>query len=517
MMIRKSVLIMAVVLLGGLFLSRPGLGITPYDDAMVQQAVQQIQQENYDEAIALLTQAWEKGTHSPDKAFLLGQTYRLMLNYPKAKEYLEESLRLKPNFPQAQLMLADTLLAIDRAKEAMPVLEKLEASGYEPGQTAFLHGMAQVKEGKYSEALDYFRKAEQDPRVAQEAAFQASLALAALNRLKEARASMEKVITLNPETQTADFAKRYMGLLEKRLEEIRPFHIGTSFGFDFDSNVTLQAGGAGAAAQVAGQGDIVFTQTLVAEYNFLADKPFSVLTQYAYYENFHRRIPTYDLLSHYMAVIPTYNFKSGRFWLPFSFNYADVQSDKYYTGYLLTPTFLYLLNPKVGLEFGARYNRKYYWTPVFLQQDDRSSKNFGGSLGAYYFFKEQKGFLQARVSYERDFTTGNNWDCSTFRLLLAVLYPATDKLKFNVFLDMYLQPYDHDFFSGQTETGFAGAPFVVNPARYDKVLLYGIQATYQVLKGLEFNVHYFFTRADSNITIYDYQRHIVGCQLAYRY
>ncbi len=229
-MSRKSISILAMVLLSALFFSRPGLGITPYDDVSVQQAVQNIQQENYDEAIALLTQAWEKGTRTPDKAFLLGQTYRLMLNYPKAKQYLEEALRLKPNYPQAQLMLADTLLAIDRPKEALPILEKLEASGYEPGQTAFLLGMVQVKEGKYSEALGHFRKAQEDPRVAQEAAFQASLALAALNRLKEARASMEKVIQLNPETQTADFAQRYMGLLEKRLQEIRPFHIGALHG-----------------------------------------------------------------------------------------------------------------------------------------------------------------------------------------------------------------------------------------------------------------------------------------------
>jgi tetratricopeptide (TPR) repeat protein len=516
MISRKSISILVIVLLCGFCLSRPGLAVTPYDDVMVQQAVQNIQQENYDEAIAQLTQAWEKGTHTPDKAFLLGQAYRLMLNYPKAKQYLEEALRLKPNFPQAQLMLADTLLALDRPKDALPILEKLENSGYEPGQTAFLLGMVQVKEGKYSEALDYFRKAQEDPKVAQEAAFQASLALAALNRLKEARATMEKVIKLNPETQTADFAQRYMGLLEKRLEEVRPFHIGVSTAFDFDSNVTLQPGSASAASQVSGGGDIVYTQTAVAEYNFLAEKPISVLTQYAYFQNFHPRITSYDMLSHYWAVIPTYNFKAGRFWLPLSFNYADVQSDKYYTGYLVNPTLLYMLNPSVGLEFGARFNRKYYWTPVFLQQDDRSAKNFGGSVGAYYFFKKQTGFLQLRLSYEHDNAGGSNWDTPTYRMLLGVLYPI-NKFKINAFLDMYLQPYEHQFYNGETVGNILGAPLVDQPYRYDKVLIFGLQVSYEIYKGLEFNVHYFVTRDDSNVSLYDYSRHIVGCQLGYRY
>ncbi len=513
----KKTWIWTLVFLCSLAASQPCPAVSPYDDVMVQQAVRNLQQENYDEAIALLTEAWQKGTHTPEKAFLLGQTYRQMLNYPKAREYLEEALRLKPNFPQAQLMLGDTLLALEKPKEAMPILRKLEASGYEPGQTAFLLGMAEVKEGNYDAALGYFRKAQEEPKVAQEAAFQASLALAALNRLKEARASMEKTITLNPETPTADFAKRYMGLLEKRLEEIRPFHVGASVGVDYDSNVTLQPGGAGGASTTAGQGDLVYTQTATAEYNFFAEKPFSLLTQYSYYQNFHRRIPSYDLLSHYVSAIPTYNYKSGRFWLPFSYNYADVGSDKYYTGFLLTPTLLHLIAPNVGLEFGARYNRQYYWTPVFFPQDDRSGKVWGGSVGAYYFFKKQKGFVQARFSYEHYDTNGSNWNNSTYRLLLGLLYPATEKLKFNLFLDMYLQPYEHMFYNGQTTTGFLGSPLIVNPKRYDRTLIMGVQATYEIIKGLEFNLHYFFTRDNSNIALYDYHRHIWGCQLGYRY
>ena len=506
-MTRRSTLIWVAVLLFALVGTRPVLGLTPSEDVMMQEAVRNLEQENYDEALALLTQVWQKGTHTPEKAFLLGQTYRLMLNYPKAREFLLEALSLKPNFPQAQLMLADTLLALEKPQEALPVLQKLETSEYDPGQTAYLMGLVLVKQNKYSEALGYFRKAQQDPRIAQEAAFQASLALAALNRLKEARSSMQKVISLNPQTQTADFAQRYMGLLEKRLEETRPFHLGISTGFDFDSNVTLQPGSPGSAAQVSGGGDVVFTQTALAEYNFFADKPFNVMAQYAYYQNFHPRITSYDLLSHYWSLIPTYNFQSGRFWLPMSYNYSDVQSNKYYTGYLLTPTLLYLLNQNWGLEVGGRLNRKYYWTPISFAQDDRSAKNLGSSLGAYYFFKKQKGFVQLRFSYEHDFAAGTNWTCSYYRVLLAALYPATDKLKFNAFVDVLSQPFDNPFFNGSN--------FLHR--RYDAVLVFGLQATYEIYKGLEFNVHYFMTRDDSNVALYDYSRHIVGCQLGYRY
>ena len=262
----------------------PSLAVTPYDDVLVQQAVQNLKQENYDEALAQLTQAWEKGTRTPEKALLLGQVSRLMLNYSKAKGHLEEALRLKPDFHPAQLMLADTLLALDQPKDAKPILEKLAASGYEPGQTAYLQGMVATKEGQYSQALDYFRKAETDPKLAQEAKFQASLALAALNRLKEAKKAMADSIALNPETQTADFAQRYMGALTKRLEELRPFHITVTSGFDYDSNVTLAPGG-GAITTVSGKASAVFSQSALLEYTLFPAGPFSILSQYSYFQN----------------------------------------------------------------------------------------------------------------------------------------------------------------------------------------------------------------------------------------
>lgn len=475
----------------------------------MQQAVEDLKQENYDEARLKLIEAWKKGAHTPEKAYLLAQTYRSLLDYLKAKEYLEETLRLKPNLPQAQLMLADTLLALDRPKEAVPVLQALEPSGFEPGQMAYLRGMAESKEGNYSLALEYFRKAQNDPKMAQEAKFQASMALAALNRVKEARQTMEEAFTINTQTQTADFAKRYMGVLEKRLEELRPYHFSASFGFDYDTNVTLQPGGAGAATQVAGKKDIVYTQSASGDYTFFVGQPFSITTQYSYLQNFHRRLPTFDMLSHNVSVIPTYNYQAGRFFLPFSYNYVDVQSDKYYTGYLLTPAVIHLLNENIGVEAGGRLSRKYYWFPLTLPQDDRSARNLGGSLGMYYFFKKQTGFLQARFSYEHDYAGGSNWDCSSYHLLLAALYPATPKLKFNAFVDLLYQPYNNHFFNGD--------PTVSLDKREDKVLVTGLQATYEVLKRLEFNIHYFYTRDQSNVPIYNYKRHLVGCQLGFRY
>jgi tetratricopeptide (TPR) repeat protein len=513
----RTVLILAWSVVALALGTKASLAVTPYDDVLVQQATKNLQQENYDEALAQLTEAWQKGAHTPEKAYLFGQAYRLMLNYAKAKEYLQEALRLKPDFRPAQLMLADTLLAMDQPKEARPILQTLGTSGYEPGQTAYLMGVTATKEGQYSEALDYFRKAETDPKMAQEAKFQASLALAALNKVGEAKKAMEESIALNPQSQTADFAKRYMGVLSQRVEELRPFHISVSTGFEYDSNVTLAPGGGATVSTVSGKGSAVFSQNALLEYTILPNGPFSVLTQYSYFQNFHPAVTGYDIMNHFVGVTPTYGFKNGRFWFPVNYTYMDLQSDKYYTGFMATPTYLHLITEKIGLEVGGKYNRQYYWTPVFLTQDDRTGNAWGGNIGMYYFFAKQKGFVQARFGYLYNNTVGSNWDSASYNLLLSALFPITDKLKYNIFLDLTQQPFSKTFYNGATVGNILGAPLVPQPNRRDQILMFGMVGTYELFKGLEANIHWYFIRDNSNVNLYNYSRHIAGGQLTYRY
>lgn len=516
-MVRGILLLLGLMVFWLALGTQPSLAITPYDDVLVQAAAKDIQQENYDEALVQLNEAWTKGTHTPEKAFMFGQVYRLMLNYDKAKEYLQEALRLKANFPAAQLMLADTLLALHKTKDARPILQNLLATGYEPGQTAFLMGVAATKEGNYSEALDYFRKAETEPKVAQEAKFQASLSLAALNRVKEAKKAMEESIALNPQSQTADFAKRYMAVLSQRADELRPFRITVSSGFEYDSNVTLSPGGGGQVTTVSGKASAVFSQTGLLEYTILPSGPFSVLTQYSYYQNFHPAVQGYDIISHIIGLTPTYAFKNGRFWLPMNYTYMDLQSDKYYTGYLVTPTYLHQVNEKIGLEVGAKFNNQSFWTPLYLRQDNRSGNLWGGNVGAYYFFKKQKGFVQARLGYWNNNTKGDNWDSNSYNLLLSLLWPITEKLKYNMFLDLTQQPFSNTWYNGATVGNVQGAPLVPQPKRRDQILMFGMQFTYELFKGMEAGVHWYFIRDNSNIDLYNYSRHIAGGQLAYRY
>jgi tetratricopeptide (TPR) repeat protein len=502
-------LVLVLILSLGLVIPGAGWAAAPDDEALVHKAKADLDKENYEEALQSLTEAWQKGAHTAEKAFLLGKAYRATLDFKKGRNYLEEALRLKPNFPEARLLLADTLVALGQLTQAREELTRLEATGYEPGQTALLQGIISEREKQYSQALDYFRKAAEDPKVAQEAKFHLGQVLASQNQWTESKKALTEAIRLAPETATAEVSQRYMNAMEKLAAGQRPYHVTVSSSFDWDSNVTLQPGSPAAASQVSGKSDWAFSQSVTSEYTLFPTGPFSILGTYTYFQNFHPKLTTYDIMSHAVGLSPTYEFKSGRLWVPLFYNYTDVASDKYYTAFSVTPLYLHMLSANVGLEAGARFIRKYYWSQIYFPEDNRSAKTPGGSLGLYYFFKNQTGYVQARFTYEHDFTLGNNWDNSNYRFYVGVLYPFTQRFKVTAFMDFILQPYTNKFFDPNLN--------IYTSPRNDQVAVFGLQGTYNIWKGLDANLHYFYVRDASNKALYDYNRHIIGAQLAYRY
>ena len=504
-----AAIFLAVIWGWGFLTPSPVLAFPPVNESRVEQARQELGQENYEEALDLLTRAWQEGVRTPEAVFLLGRTYRYLLKYQEALQYLEEAVRLKPGYREAQLLLSDTLIGLDQPSRARPILLELEAAGFEPGHTSLLLGLAYYKEKNYAQAVNYFRKAQQDPNLAQDAKFQESMALAAQNRLSEAKKTMQEAISLNPQSPTAGFAQGYAAVLDRRLKDYQRFRFNVYTGFDFDSNVTLQPGDLTGAVFVSGKDDIFWSLGAALEYNVLPPGPWALWGFYGYYQNFHRRLTDFDLFSNTVGVVPAYTWSNSRFWMPFAFNYSDVGYTKYSTSYTLAPTYLYMFSPSVGLEMGLRLARRYYWFPLGFPQDDRSGRWLTGTMAAYYFIKNQQGYLQARFTYERDWTGGRNWDSYAYRFSLAVLYPVTKSLKFKGTADLIVQPYDNFWFNGN--------PFVTNPKRDDLIFIGGVEVTQKIYKGLEFNAHYYYVRDDSNINIYDYSRNIVGVTLGYRY
>lgn len=501
-------LIMLAVVFTCLLMAGPAEAVSPYDDVLVAQGLRNLQAENYDEALVSFKTAWEKGTKTPDKAYYLGVVNFRLTNYQEALNFMERAVYLDPNFNEARLQLAAIYLALDRPAEALPYLQELETAGYKPSITAMYLGQVAAKQNQNARAVRYFRQAAEDPLLAQESKIQASLALSRQEKFPDARSALQEAISLNPTTREAGFAQRYIDAIDRRLKDTRPFHARFGASFDYDSNVTLTPGdAAGANVIPTGGRDAVFTQYGNLEYEFLPTGPYGFMASYNLFMTWHARLTLYDVLSHTFGATPSYRGANGTFWLPFRYNYTDLDSNKYWTSFTLTPTYLHMLRPDLGLETTLRLVRNYYWWLQPFPQEDRSSENIGGSVGLYYFFKKQQGYLQARASYEYSQASGSNWTYNSYGMLLGALYPVTEKLRFNPSIELVYQPFSNPWFNGAT----------FFPKRRDQILVFGFQVLYKIYKDFDVNLHYYYIRDDSNTPLYDYDRQIAGLLLEYRY
>lgn len=504
-----AVLFLTLCIGWGLAAPLGALAVPSADEGLVAQARQEIGRENYDEALNLLTRAWTEGVRIPESAFLLGRTYRSLMKYRDARWYLQEAVRLKPGFREAQLLLADTLVGLDQSKPAIPILKELEAAGFEPGHTAFILGQAHFQEKNYSQAAQYFRRAQADPTLAQDAKVQEALALAAQDRIRDAKRTMTEAIGLNPESPAAGFAQGYASVLDRRLKDYQRFRFNVAGGFDYDSNVTLQPGTDTGFVRPSGKNDVFWSLSAAAEYNIMRPGPFALWAYYGYYQNFHHKVTDYDLWSNTAGVVPSYTWSRSRFWVPMIFNFSEVGYQPYNTSYGMAPTYLYLLTPKIGVEGGVQLAYRNYWFPTFLDEDQRSGGVLGGTMAGYYFFKNQEGYVQVRFSYERNWTKGDNWDSNLYRFSLALLYPINARTKIKASADYVIQPYDNFWVNG--------IPLAQNPKRHDNIFIGGIDITHRIYKNFEINAHCYYVNDDSNIALYNYDRLITGVQLGYRY
>jgi hypothetical protein len=504
-----AVLFLAVLLGWGLIAPVGVLAVPSTNEGLVAQARQELGRQNYEEALGLLTKAWQEGVRTPEAAFLLGRTYRSMLKYQDARRYFEEAVRLKPGYREAQLLLADTLVGLDQPAQAIPLLRELEATGFEPGHTAFILGLAYFKEKNYSLAVDYFRRAQQDPNLAQSAKVQEALALVAQNRGRAAQRTLSDAVGLNPESAAAGFAQGYATVLDRQIKNYQRFRFSAYGGFDYDSNVSLQPGTDTGFVRPSRKNDFFFSLAGAAEYNIMKPGPFALWAFYGYYQNFHLKVTNYDFWSNTAGVVPSYTWPKSRLWVPCVFNYSTVGYQPYSTNWAVAPTYLYLITPKIGVEGGLQLAYRNYWYPAFLDEDQRTGGVLGGTLAGYYFIKNQDGYLQARFTCERNWTKGNNWDSTLYRFGLAFLYPFTDRTKVKLSADFVMQPYDNYWFNG--------IPLSSQPKRNDNIFIGGFELTHKIYKNLEINAHCYYINDGSNIALYNYNRVITGLQLGYRY
>ena len=471
----------------------------------LEQGITYYKQESYDEALTFLQKAKKEDPKSSLAAYYLGITYKQLQNYKEAKTHLKDAVTLTPKIKEALLELTEVLYQLNELEEAKKYVEIAEKESIKPAQTAFLKGLILLKEGSNLEAVEAFKKAKEiDPALQQTADYQIGIAYLKEKKFEEAKGVFREVIVQDPNTDLAAFANRYVEALEKKKEAEKPFRFTIGLAGQYDDNVLLKPSDATVAADITNEDDYREVVTFRGEHRKKFTEKFGLNSQYSLYYAHQNNIGLYDVLSNSITETPTYYFEKGTVGLPLSYNYTHVGEKKYLSAFTVNPLLNLIFGKTQMGQLSFKYQRKDFLRSPANADENRDSNDFGGGLGWFLFFAENKGFFNLRYEINKDDTEGNNWQYLGNRVNATILYPFFEKFKISIFGDAFIQDFSN------THTVF-------NVERKDRVYTASTMLAYNFWKNSELQFRYTYVKDDSNITVYNYDRNVYSVGIEYKF
>jgi hypothetical protein len=150
------------------------------------------------------------------------------------------------------------------------------------------------------------------------------------------------------------------------------------------------------------------------------------------------------------------------------------------------------------------YARREMLQSPLNEDEDRDGNIYLLTTGYVHPFLDGRGAFSLRYEFSRDMTDGKNWDNIGYRIMPSLLVPVIDKVNFTLTGDIFLQNYTH------THTAF-------HVKRRDRTYTGSTGVIWEIVKGLNLNLSYSHTTADSNIDVYAYKRNVYTVGIEYTF
>lgn len=487
-------------------------------EAVLEKGIAEYKSENFEEAVEYLLEARKKLPGSSVAAFYLGLSYKQTGIYRQALSNFKDALSLTPPVTDAYTELIDVLYNLNEFKEAKEWIAKAEKEGIKPAYISFLKGMVFAKEDNNKGAIEAFKKAKElDSSLAQSVDFQIAMTYAKDRKIAEAKESLKAVISIDPTSELASFAKEYENALTRTLAAYKTWRFTIGAGYQFDTNVISKPTsfiGISSVDVASGKKDSSMFNSLRIDYAPMTSGDFSFNAQYNAYTNnyFHSPAFKYDTFLQSISLIPGYNLKGGSITLPLNYSHVWLTEHEYMHMTTLKPTLSVMLFPDLIGQLSLGYGKREMINAALDPDEDRDANVYNASVGYVYPFMDGKAMVNFKYEYSIEETDGRNWANNGNRMNLGLLLPLRDKINMVMSGDILVQKYNN------YSTIFNAPGYPDNPTeRFDKVYSGSAGFIWELFKNLNLNLQYSFTRSDSNFAIYDYKRSVYASGLEYSF
>lgn len=471
----------------------------------LEKAIAEYRAENYEEALVVFKDFLKKEPNNTTALYYSGLIYKQLGNYDEAIKYYLLSANGSPSVKDAYIELIEMYINVNNLAEAQKWIMRAEKENIKPAYVSFQRGLVLSKEEKNDEAIQSFTKAKElDKSLEQVANFQIAMIYMKQKKIDKVQESLKAIVSANPNTDLATFAKEYEDALNRNLKAYKTWHFSAGLGYLYDDNVIAAPSSSIPGTILSDQKDSSIAASFGVNYSPIVPSPYYFTAQYNIYANTYFKLSEYNTISNNLIITPGLNFDKSIATLPISYTYQLFNGKKYMGLLTIKPTYNIILMDKLMGQVALGYGRRAMLQSPTFEDENRDADILNGSLGVYYFIKDNLGFLTARYEHAYENTKGVNWKNNGDRFSLGILYPISEKLFLNLSGDIYLQKYKN-------------VHSVFKVKRDDKLYSGSVMLTWEVIKDLQVNLQYAHTKADSNITVYDYKRNVYNLAIQYNF
>jgi tetratricopeptide (TPR) repeat protein len=509
-----------------------------------------------EEALPLLDQAHRADPRGTDAALLASECLIRLERFDEAVDVLEEARHREGSTEFAELRLAMAYYHEGRFPEAERVLD--EASPRLAGRPGFhlYRGLLLLRRHQAVPAareLEAARRAGPE-RVEPAASYYAGVAWASAGELDRAERAFERVRQEAPETAWADRATNVQG----RAQAFRRADLWVELktGLEFDDNVVLRAGPVSLPDHLPSQRDARAVFEIEAGKEFFDDGPWSAGTMLSYRGHAHQDLDAFDLV-----------YPAGTVWLDrrlaegtmarlrYDLGYAAYGGDPFLFSQALTPTLFQEWRDGSLTRFYLRYYRLSYLSDSYdvagapsgsspgdlcnpagvdppsaatpacgpPDFDERSARNQDGdgiTIGAEH--RLPLGFasteLRSGYAFHHFGARGREYSFNGHELSLGTLSALPFDLQLDTFVSYTFRPYRHASSFADPRELQPGRQYALDDRdRRDDTWRFHAELERPLSQRLSASLRYEYTRNHSNVTVFDYNRQILGAYLTVRF
>ncbi|MEE9149465.1 MAG: tetratricopeptide repeat protein, partial [Candidatus Tectomicrobia bacterium] len=456
---------------------------------------------NYLDALDHFRSAAELEPDNPDARFYLGLTLSRLGEYAEAISALEMSLQLDASRDYVHYPLGLAYFLVQRYSEALGQFKLAEQFDPQKAATQFYLGNTYHLLKQHRKALPPLQRAVAlDASLAQASQYQQGLALFALERDAAARQAFEAVVEAAPESQVADNARRYLGVIEDRASQRRLFQVQGAIGFQFDDNVVL-----GNDLEISRESDgrtVLSVQATLLPIHTL----WHLGAQYKLFQSLHFKLDDFDIRSHTAEVFTRYKLDRLTLRLTANYTYALLHNERFSEDVFIQSTATIKQTKTLFGVASLGYRLNNFFDDIPATQDPEVRDRDGWNIRSGYtqFLSLYKGRAVVSLSYH--FTVerneGTDWEYDAHDIGLGL----QASLFGDVFLDLAGSYSRRDYLHANS---FAAAPLSrLDPGdskeRFDERWVASVTLARPLATYFLLSANYTHTSNVSNIGFFDY-------------